>query len=162
MACRPVIVVVLALAVAACSNSSSPQPGKTADGSGSAREIVPIVPPVRAGGDPAAAVGSGSTDPHAGPRGFRDRTKQFDTDGDGQLSDAERLEMMAARSARVMAKFDADGDGQMTRAEFAGSPMARRIDDFAVADTDRNGTLSTTEIGRAMADQMRKTGGARG
>jgi len=50
--------------------------------------------------------------------------KQFDTDGDGQLSDAERTAAKAAHEQRradgrqrMLERFDADGDGQLSDSE---------------------------------------------
>ena len=50
---------------------------------------------------------------------------QFDTDGDGQLSEAERtaaepaIRAHMASNERAMKRFDTDGDGNLSDAEFA-------------------------------------------
>jgi len=43
--------------------------------------------------------------------------KQYDTDGDGTLSDTEKTAMEEARKAEFIKKFDTDGDGSLSDAE---------------------------------------------
>ncbi len=113
--------------------------------------------------DTAAPAGCGHAGRHGG--GHRGMWKQFDKDGDGTLSDAEKTNAKAAWAARhevhkkkMLAKFDKDGDGQLsaeekTNAKKSGaSEMRKKM--FSALDTSGDGKLSTTEIQTKM-EQMR-------
>jgi Ca2+-binding EF-hand superfamily protein len=96
--------------------------------------------------------------------------KRFDTDGDGQLSEAEK---QAAREqfpgmgrgrrnpemqARMLEKYDANKNGQLDPEEEQAARRdreARRAEFMKRFDTDGDGKLSESER-QAMRDQMRK------
>lgn len=114
---------------------------------------------------------------HAGdddkpPRPTREEIiQQFDTNGDGQLDQAERQavreHMQANRpeGRRGPAEFDTDGDGKLNKAERAAADAALReratgnervMQRF---DTDGDGNLSDAEwkkARKAMRDRMRE------
>ncbi len=84
------------------------------------------------------------------------RRDQFDTNGDGQIDEAERAAMRAARAKRradrTLESFDSDGDGELdedettmrdwARDDRTSDRVARMIRD---ADTDGDGKLSREE-----------------
>jgi Ca2+-binding EF-hand superfamily protein len=80
-----------------------------------------------------------------------DRATEFDTDGDGILSEEERREMMRAMRDEWMERFDLDGDGELSREE----RMAARQSMFESSDrgqalmrqfdADGNGVLDDAE-----------------
>jgi Ca2+-binding EF-hand superfamily protein len=91
--------------------------------------------------------------PEGGPRGGQDRRAQFDTDGDGQLSDEERTAMKEsmqaereARRAEQMAKFDTDGDGKFSDAERAVMRTERMQNMVTKLDADGDGKVSQAEL----------------
>lgn len=43
--------------------------------------------------------------------------EKFDTNGDGQIDEAERQAIRETVKARILEKFDANGDGQLDKAE---------------------------------------------
>ncbi len=43
--------------------------------------------------------------------------ERFDTNGDGQIDDAERQAIRERVRARILERFDANGDGQLDKAE---------------------------------------------
>lgn len=151
----------IALAAGAgCSSKSSSAPAQAGSGdpeAGSARPA-PVTP---AGKPPALAVPTAPLAPADSHGDYRERMKQFDTDGDGKLSEDERYNMMAARAGAVLSRNDTDGDGVLSKAEFEASPAARRVGDFAAADTDHSGSLSADELGTAIVEAMKKAGGFR-
>ena len=113
--------------------------------------------------DTATRAGWGHAGRHGGGHGGM--WKQYDKDGDGTLSDAERADMKAAwavrRDARkkaMLAKYDADGDGQISAEEKMNARKSResemRKQMFGVLDTSGDGKLSTAEI-QAKIEQMR-------
>ena len=65
-------------------------------------------------------------------RGDTDRRaqllEQFDTDGDGTLSDAERQAAREARRAELLEKYDADDDGTLSDAEREAAREARKAE----------------------------------
>ena len=90
-------------------------------------------------------------------RGHRSMWKQFDKDGDGELSDQERADAKAAWGARrearkteMLAKFDKDGDGTLSAEEKSeawksgAGEMRRKM--FSELDKDADGKISTDEI----------------
>lgn len=97
---------------------------------------------------------------------------RFDTDGDGQISDAEREAMRAEMRARrdefmlrrMTSRFDADGDGVLSdaeRVEAEAELAVRRAEREARMterfDTDGDGKLSDSER-RAIRDQFGPSG----
>ena len=92
-----------------------------------------------------------------------EQVAQFDTDGDGTLSDTEREAMRQTRIDDRMAVLDADGDGKITQAELDAMPErgrrgGRRGLDLSRVDTDGDGTLSRAELEAS----MQRRGGRRG
>jgi hypothetical protein len=153
----------IALACSAgCSSKSSSAPaqaGSSEPEAGSARPA-PAAPSQQPAA-PAPANPAAPLAPADSHGDYRERMKQFDTDGDGKLSEDERYAMMAARAGEVLGRNDHDGDGVLSKAEFEASPAARRVGDFAAADTDHNGSLSKDELGTAIVEAMKKAGGFR-
>lgn len=82
-----------------------------------------------------------------------DRVAEFDSDGDGELSDDERDTMRQTRIDERIGRIDQDGDGEINPAELEASPRGGAGIDFATADTDGNGTLSRQELGSATRGQ---------
>jgi Ca2+-binding EF-hand superfamily protein len=85
-----------------------------------------------------------------------DMLKQFDTDGDGKLSDAEKAAAKAAWEAKraehekeMLAKFDKDGDGKLSDEERAAAHEAMKAEHakemLAKFDKDGNGKLDAAE-----------------
>lgn len=72
-----------------------------------------------------------------------------DTDGDGELSDAERQAFRDARRADLLAAFDADGDGELSQAERDAARLSKRLERFAELDADASGGLSQVEVADA-------------
>jgi Ca2+-binding EF-hand superfamily protein len=121
--------------------------------------------------DTVEKAGCGHAGRHGG--GHRGMWKQFDKDGDGTLSDAEKTEMKAAWAARhderkkkMLAKFDEDGDGTLSDAEKTNAKAAwaarhevHKKQMLAKFDKDGDGTLSAEEKTNAKksgASEMRK------
>ena len=78
--------------------------------------------------------------------------KEFDKDGDGKLSDAERQSMQEARKARMeefrkkmLEKYDADGDGKLSDEEAAKARAERQAEMLKKYDKDGDGKLSEAE-----------------
>lgn len=145
---------------AGCSSKSSSAPAQAGSSDpdvGSARPA-PAAPAQQPAAPANPAAPLAPADSHGD---YRERMKQFDTDGDGKLSEDERYAMMAARAGEVLGRNDTDGDGVLSKAEFEASPAARRVGDFAAADTDHNGSLSKDELGTAIVEAMKKAGGFR-
>jgi hypothetical protein len=166
---RSLVAVVLALAAGAagagCSSKSSSAPAAGSGSAAAGRTIAPITKPVRPGQiDPAAPQTAplAPADVGAGRAGdFRERMKQFDTNGDGRLDEDERYHLMVARAGAMVARNDTDGDGALSPAELAASPIGARLGDFAAADTNHDGKLSPDELGAAVVERMKQAGGFR-
>lgn len=84
---------------------------------------------------------------------WNDRRAEYDTDGDGQLSDEERETMKEARRAErdarreeMVAKYDADGDGQLSDAERAVMKTERVQGMVDRLDGDGDGKLTQAEL----------------
>jgi hypothetical protein len=89
----------------------------------------------------------------AHPGGGRGRgprmMERFDANGDGQLDDAERQAMRAARDARraeMRQKLDTNRDGTVDEAERTAFRQARMAERFATLDTNGDGVLSLDEF----------------
>ncbi len=81
------------------------------------------------------------------------RFQQADTDGDGKLSldemQAQARQQADARAKRMMERLDADEDGFLTAAEM---PMRQRMGKmFDRVDADGNGAISQAEYDEAHA-----------
>lgn len=78
--------------------------------------------------------------------------EQFDTNGDGGITQAE---IDAVRSARL-AEFDADGDGQLTLAEYEAlwldAMRERMVDRFQSHDDDGDAVITIAEFGERSAN----------
>ena len=74
--------------------------------------------------------------------------QQYDTDGDGQLSDEEH----EAAQAAILEKYDTDGDGVLSRAEMHALHEDGREAFMAKYDTDDDGELSSEERDAIKAD----------
>jgi hypothetical protein len=109
---------------------------------------------------PAPERGDEADERHGGGR-RAERLAAFDTDGDGQLSDAEKDQMKAERMARreahqaeVLAENDTDKDGTLSEAERA-AMRTKRVDAmFGRLDADGDGKVTAAEL--------EATGGRRG
>lgn len=101
---------------------------------------------------PAAEPGDDADERHGGGR-RAERLAAFDTDGDGQLSDAEKEQMKAERTARreahqaeVLAENDTDKDGSLSEAERA-AMRTKRVDAmFGRLDADGDGKVTAAEM----------------
>ncbi len=79
---------------------------------------------------------------------------EFDTDGDGVLSDAEKAAMKAAHAAKITTKFeelDTDSSGGLSAAEFAaGAPEGADANKVAVhyakLDVNSDGSVTAEEF----------------
>jgi hypothetical protein len=94
----------------------------------------------------AAAKGRGGPD-HQGMK------EKFDTNKDGKIDDAERVQMKEARKAMhaqkkadMLAKFDANRDGALDDAERSAAHAARTAERFSRLDKDGDGKLSLDEF----------------
>lgn len=97
--------------------------------------------------------GKGLYDDGKGDPSFRQRiplfmTQQYDTDGDGTLSEQER----EAAHAAILEKYDTDGDGGLSREERRAVRDAARDAFIAKYDTDGDGEISTEERDAVKAD----------
>jgi len=107
--------------------------------------------------------------PFGGGRFDISRAAEYDTDGDGALSDSERETMQAAikaemetKKAEMLTKYDTDGDGKLSETEKKAMHEARKAEMEAKKaameakyDADGNGTLSDTE--KQAMHEARKT-----
>ncbi len=115
----------------------------------------------------AARADDGVTGGHKG-----DMLKQFDTDGDGKLSDAEKATAKAAWEAKraehdkeMLAKFDKDGDGKLNDEEKAAAHEAMKAEHAKemLAKFDKNGdgkldAAEQAEMDKAMLAHKGKGG----
>jgi len=74
----------------------------------------------------------------------RKALKRFDTDGDGQFSEAERVSAKTAKERRK-SQIDADGDGTISNEEKKTVRNKRRNTIHQRIDSDGDGTISKTE-----------------
>ena len=109
--------------------------------------------------------------PFGGARFDISRAAEYDTDGDGTLSDTEKEAMqtaikaeMEAKKAEMLDKYDSDGDGTLSETEKDTMHEARRAEMEAKLlekfDADGDGTLSDTE--KAAMESARPQKGERG
>ena len=104
------------------------------------------------------AEGDGSPDRKRGKgRMAKQLRQQFDKDGDGKLSEAERATAKAAMKERKAAA-DTDGDGKVSKGERLAAFKERLKNDEAFAakvrerfDKDKDGELSDEELKAAAA-----------
>lgn len=162
-----------ALVLAVACKTESPAPSTTApagDGTTRARSAKIDVKPVQ----PALpeAVQSSDSDPEASePRGERwrggadrdewrkRREARLDANGDGAVSDEERVAAMQQRMSAMRTRLDANGDGKLSPDELASAPRRMRFDDPSAIDTNRDGDISADELAAAMTarrDQRRR------
>lgn len=94
--------------------------------------------------------------------------KEFDKDGNGELSQEERTAMQAkmreqaeARRKADLEKYDANKDGKLDEAETKTMREARQKEMLEKYDTDKDGKLSDEER-KAMPPGMQRMGGRRG
>ena len=166
---RPVARILLGLAAAAaiagCSKDSAKPAAGTSAGSQAVAGSANGEEPHRNGG-PGPLAGRrgdrpdrdhGPGDDLGGPGGgWADRRAQFDTDGDGQLSDDERAAMKASMQAEreqrrqdMIAKFDKDGDGQLSDDEKLAMKTERAQGMVTHLDSDGDGKVSQAELDAA-------------
>ena len=81
--------------------------------------------------------------------------ENFDTDGDGQLTQAE---IDAVRADRFAA-FDTDGNGELTLGEYAALWLdvmrERMVDRFQEHDSDGDGKVTVEEFGKRFANMVK-------
>ncbi len=87
------------------------------------------------------------------------RMQQFDTDGDGQISDDERKQARHKRAEDMHKTADKNGDGKVTPDELAEGNF-RRMDPQSL-DTNKDGDISTAELEAALENRTRAWGGGR-
>jgi hypothetical protein len=101
--------------------------------------------------------GKDITDDTMGDHSFRLKippfmAQQYDTDGDGQLSEQE----CEAAHAAILEKYDTDGDGKLSRRER--HAMREAVHDTLMAkyDTDGDGEISSEERDVIKADFIKR------
>jgi len=107
--------------------------------------------------------GGSSTGEKSGMDLWIARQAEFDTDGDGFLSELEKKAMGEALKGEWMSKHDLDGDGKMSREEwdalkrdqFESSPWGQEL--MRQFDSDGDGMLSEAEQ-QAMDAHLRELG----
>jgi Ca2+-binding EF-hand superfamily protein len=95
--------------------------------------------------------------------------EKFDADGDGVLSDAEKLTAKEAKKAlgaerrekMVLKHFDEDGDGVLSESEQAAADKAK-AKRLAKFDADGDGELSREEHMKARKAMKGQRGGKKG
>ena len=70
---------------------------------------------------------------------------EFDTDGDGKISAAERTAAREAHQAKRLAKFDADGDGKLSPTEENAARKWEHERRVQALDKDNDGQISEEE-----------------
>lgn len=110
-------------------------------------------PPRGGGRGPGGRPGGG---PQGAPPISQALLQQYDTDGDGVLSDTEKAALKAALEVQrqaLITKYDADGDGVLNEAERAAmqaelqaAKLAELAAKFVTLDTDASGGLSLEEF----------------
>lgn len=85
-----------------------------------------------------------------------ERNKEMDTDGDGQVSKEERRAAREERTQELRDRIDADGDGKVTPTELTQSAFGRL--DLTNVDTDGNGDISNEELQSALRARNEKRG----
>jgi len=94
-----------------------------------------------------------------------ERIAEFDSDGDGQLSDAERAQMREARQAErearraeMIAELDKNADGQLDESERQAMRQQRVQGTLDRLDANRDGKLSPDELAARNADADANSG----
>lgn len=91
-----------------------------------------------------------------GMMGQNDIMTTFDTNGDGQVTQAEIDDFRGSR----LAKFDTDGDGNLTLAEYQALWLAamreKMVDQFQALDADGDAMVTAEEFKRPYADLVRR------
>ena len=73
---------------------------------------------------------------------------EWDTDGDGKLSDAERAAMHTERALGMHARFDLDGDGKLSPEELSKTRWFGGA--ASTADTNGDGDVSPEELQKVL------------
>jgi len=81
---------------------------------------------------------------------------RLDTDGDGTVSEAERAAARRERAEALHTRLDGDGDGKLTAAELEHAPF-RRFDPVA-ADDNGDGVVSVEELDKALQERGDRVG----
>lgn len=147
--------IVLALATAlGCKTDNAPAPGTAGGSSGattgakgrSGKIELPAQRPALPTDDP-------DDDRGATVQSREERRQQrmaaMDTDGDGEVTDAERLAARAKRDAEIKARLDKDGDGTVSEAERAAARLERAEGLHVRLDVDNDGQLTAGELANA-------------
>ncbi|MGE0549085.1 MAG: EF-hand domain-containing protein [Kofleriaceae bacterium] len=87
---------------------------------------------------------------------LRERRQRADTDGDGQISDQERIAVRAERTQRIYERLDADHDGKVSLAEARDSRWLKRVDDPAKLDPDGDGFVTVDELNKTLAERSER------
>lgn len=116
-------------------------------------------------GDGDKAEGSGEERPRERPsladldERRKSRMQQFDTNGDGQVSEDERKAARRKRAEDLRKAADTNGDGKVTPDELAGGNF-RRMDPQSL-DANKDGDLSVDELEAALEARTKAWGGGR-